>query len=108
MVGEDGSTLAEQDIDAIASSAAQAQADLGRHGSHATANALGLKDECQLITSGHGEVFDRCRSTSIAMETERLSLAQRIGPDVARCAPAFALARLAAEPSMIDESKSSV
>ncbi len=108
MVGEDGSTLAEQDIDAIAFSAAQAQADLVAMALMQQRTLLGLKDECQLITSGHGEFLIDAALRRLQWKPERLPLAQRIGPDVARCAPAFALARLAAEPSMIDESKSSV
>ena len=107
MVGEDGSTLAEQDIDAIAASAAQAQADLVAMALMQQRTFLGLKDECQLITSGHGEFLIDAALRRLQWRPNRLALSKEIGPDVARCAPAFAIARLAAEIDNEDEAPTS-
>lgn len=57
-----------------------------------------LGDDCVVITSGSGEFLAQTLLQSYSEEfTEFISLTDRLGPELAACAPAYALAVLATE-----------
>lgn len=118
IVGEDGSTLADTDIDRIAEQIAANQTKrlassimkvttssnkkkkrtaFKRTSTHSESN---LQDshafECVAI-SGHGDFLIEAALAVCGWDGERIRLGELIGPELARCAPAYAIAVLASE-----------
>lgn len=104
VVGEDGSTLADGDITAIAEHVYRRQA-------LALARAIG-KVSCRLdqrsaaerssqktaILCGHGEFLAHAALQQVPTFADTIALGSILGPELSRSAPAFAVASLAAEP----------
>ena len=94
VVGEDGSTLADVDIDQIAHQIAAAQTKLV---AKAFAKVTGgLKFDCVAI-SGHGDFLIDAALASCGWKGQRICLRETLGSDLSRCAPAYAIATLASE-----------
>jgi len=94
VVGEDGSTLADVDIDQIANQIATAQTKLV---AKAIAKISGrTKFDCVAL-SGHGDFLIDGALAACGWEGERIRLRQTLGDDLVRCAPAYAIATLASE-----------
>ena len=94
VVGEDGSTLADADIDQIANQIAVAQTML-------VAKAIakvsgGVKFDC-VAMSGHGDFLIEGALAASGWEGERVKLRDTLGCELSRCAPAYAIATLASE-----------
>ncbi len=125
IVGEDGSTLADTDIDQMVANIATSQTSLIAKAimklatmkpasaskvkkkrasgtapmplplSQATSNpSLGF--DCVGI-SGHGDFLIDAALAACGWDGERIRMRERIGPELARCAPAYAIAMLASE-----------
>ncbi|MFO0012003.1 MAG: hydantoinase/oxoprolinase family protein [Planctomycetota bacterium] len=104
VVGEDGSTLADGDISAIAE-------HVYRRQTSALARAIG-KVSCRLdrrhspesttektaILCGHGEFLAQAALQRVPPFADTLALGEILGPEMSRSAPAFAVANLAAGP----------
>jgi (4-(4-[2-(gamma-L-glutamylamino)ethyl]phenoxymethyl)furan-2-yl)methanamine synthase len=118
IVGEDGSTLADSDIDQLAQQIARAQTQLvskaflkltavstkkattrskktAASNPSASMNA-GHTFECVAI-SGHGDFLIEGALAACGWEGERVRLRDTLGHDLSRCAPAYAIAVLASE-----------
>ena len=91
IVGEDGSTLADTDIDRIAEQIAAAQTKLV-----AKAFTSHHAFEC-VAMSGHGDFLIEAALAAHGWDGERIRLRELLGPDLSRCAPAYAIATLASE-----------
>jgi probable H4MPT-linked C1 transfer pathway protein len=111
VVGEDGSTLADPDISAIAQCVFQRQSlalakaihQVSRRLDRRKASAEGLAKTAVLC--GHGEFLAQAalqtlpQSISAASPfADTMSLGGILGPDLSRSAPAYAVAALAADP----------
>lgn len=125
LVGEDGSTLADADIDALALQARQDQAALiakgmqqamkheaalfasntkkqkrsassktGPRPSEGTTVSPVVQPD-QVIVCGHGGFLIEDSLRSLGWNTERIDWTHTFGPEVSRCGPAFAVAKLA-------------
>lgn len=114
MVGEDGSTLTDSDVDALAREIATAQSAMlvnairqlskgpTTRKSRAKKSALQHCDfECVVI-SGHGEFLAESALAECGWDGERILLGETLGPELSRCAPAYAIATLAAEELCVD------
>lgn len=114
MVGEDGSTLTDSDVDALAREIATAQSAMlvnairqlskgpTTRKSRAKKSALQHCDfECVVI-SGHGEFLAESALAECGWDGERILLGETLGPELSRCAPAYAIATLAAEEFCVD------
>ncbi len=101
VVGEDGSTLADIDIDQIANQIASAQTKLV---AKAFAKVTGgLKFDCVAL-SGHGDFLIDAALAVCGWEGPRIRLGETLGSHLSRCAPAYAIATLASEE--LDEGES--
>lgn len=118
IVGEDGSTLADSDIDRIAVQIAAAQTKLvakafmkvtatyTKKPSTRTKKSLtplpkesilnAHSFEC-VAMSGHGDFLIESALAACGWDGERIRLQELLGPDLSRCAPAYAIATLASE-----------
>ena len=118
IVGEDGATLADTDIDRIAQQIAASQTKLianafrkvsatyTKNQSTRTKKALAplLKKnnvsdhafEC-VAMSGHGDFLIEAALAACGWDGERIRLQELLGPDLSRCGPAYAIATLACE-----------
>ena len=118
IVGEDGSTLADSDIDQLAQQIARAQTQLvakaflkltaastkkttSRTKKKAESdptiiNRAGHTFEC-IAVSGHGEFLIESALAACGWDGERIRLQDTFGNDLSRCAPAYAIAVLASE-----------
>lgn len=95
MIAADGSTFDEQDARRLAEDAAQAQTDLlSRALQRMAAEHAPL---AQVVLCGHGEFLARRALAACLPAVPVLSLSEVLGPLVARCGPAHALAVLARE-----------
>ena len=118
IVGEDGSTLSDTDIDRIAEQIAAAQTKLivkafaklsasatkkqskqsknsavqAPKGNNSSPHAF----ECIAI-SGHGDFLVESALAACSWDGERIRLQELLGPELSRCAPAYAIATLASE-----------
>ncbi len=119
IVGEDGSTLADSDIDQLAQQIARAQTQLvakaflkmtaastkilsTRAKKKTETNNLpanhGHTFECVAI-SGHGDFLIESSLAACGWDGERIRLQDTLGNELSRCAPAYAIAVLASEES---------
>lgn len=118
LVGEDGSTLTDSDIDVIATQVFQAQTSMVAEGvervlkmaaaSHAKRNKKtatrskeltsqrSLSSTC-VVLSGHGDFLIEAAMGSLGGAGEYIRLKSSIGETLSRCAPAYAIAVLASE-----------
>ncbi len=118
IVGEDGSTLADADIDRIAEQIAASQTKMvaksiikvsafcdnertkktSKRSSPVpnTRNPHGHAFEC-VAMSGHGDFLIEAALAACGWDGERIRLKELIGSELSRCAPAFAIAMLASE-----------
>jgi probable H4MPT-linked C1 transfer pathway protein len=114
LVGEDGSTITDTDIDAIAKTIHQKQSRLLRRGLEkvltlsSPTTTESNKPVSTLICSGHGEflVREALKDGTLANRfgiTSRCNLSEKLGPDFSRVAPALAVAQLAQETSELQD-----
>jgi (4-(4-[2-(gamma-L-glutamylamino)ethyl]phenoxymethyl)furan-2-yl)methanamine synthase len=114
VVGEDGSTLADFDIDCIANEIFHEQTQMialaiervlrhpvegkktGRKKSVSAKPAPRSIPDC-VVLSGHGDFLIDAALASRGWEGERIRLCERLGPELSRCAPAYAISILASE-----------
>lgn len=103
LVGEDGSTLADSDIDAICQCVLNKQVQLLKRSLEKVAGRIeGQPEIGTMICSGHGGFLVR-QALEDGMLSQRFGLSQQIwlcdqlGEGLSRCAPAFAVAQLASE-----------
>jgi (4-(4-[2-(gamma-L-glutamylamino)ethyl]phenoxymethyl)furan-2-yl)methanamine synthase len=118
LVGEDGSTLTDSDIDVIATQVFHAQTSMVAKGvervlkmaaaSHAKCNKKtatrskeltsqrSLSSTC-VVLSGHGDFLIEAAVGSLGGAGEYIRLKSSIGETLSRCAPAYAIAVLASE-----------
>lgn len=118
LVGEDGSTLTDSDIDVIATQVFHAQTSMVAEGvervlkmaaaSHAKRNKKtatrskdltsqrSLSSTC-VVLSGHGDFLIEAAIGSLGGAGEYFRLQSSIGETLSRCAPAYAIAVLASE-----------
>ncbi len=116
LVGEDGSTLADSDIDQIAHEICVAQTELisaaidrvirsvhrtkkvARKSSAASKSSRDtLWSFDSVVLSGHGDFLIESALAKRGWDGNRIVLSQALGPELSRCAPAYAIAMLAAE-----------
>jgi (4-(4-[2-(gamma-L-glutamylamino)ethyl]phenoxymethyl)furan-2-yl)methanamine synthase len=120
IVGEDGSTLADSDIDQLAQQIARAQMQLVAKAflkltatsmkkvstrtkkktetEPVLANRVVQAFECVAI-SGHGDFLIESALAACGWDGERIRLQDTLGNELSRCAPAYAIAVLASEES---------
>ena len=118
IVGEDGSTLSDTDIDRIAEQIAEAQTKLiSKAFAKLSASATKKQSkqsknsavqapkgnnssphvfEC-IVISGHGDFLVESALAACGWDGERIRLQELLGPELSRCAPAYAIATLASE-----------
>jgi probable H4MPT-linked C1 transfer pathway protein len=103
LVGEDGSTLADSDIDAIAQCALDKQTKLLKRSLEKVLSPLENHNPVEhLICSGHGGFLLR-QALEDGLIANRFGLTQQtwlsdlLGEGLSRCAPAYAVARLASQ-----------
>jgi len=101
VVGEDGSTLTDSDVTAIAQAifdkqVAMLKKGIGRVVARQIRVACASKPTC-LILSGHGGFLIDSSILDGGDFSRPVSLLESIGPELSRCAPAYAVATLAAE-----------
>lgn len=119
IVGEDGSTLADTDIDRMAEQIAAAQTQLVARAlakvaasrSKKTSSTKKKKPAARALTtlvssshpfecvaiSGHGDFLIEAALAECGWDGERIRLKELLGHDLSRCAPAYAIATLASE-----------
>ena len=118
IVGEDGSTLADADIDRIAEQIAASQTKLvakaltkvsatyhKKQSTRIKKSVAPLPKESNLsdhafecvAMSGHGDFLIEAALVACGWDGERIRLRELLGPDLSRCAPAYAIATLASE-----------
>jgi probable H4MPT-linked C1 transfer pathway protein len=107
LVGEDGSTLADSDLDAIAQSVMDRQVRLLRR---SLEKVLGRNQRrgqaavASMICAGHGSFLLRQTLEDGLLASrfglgDQIWLSDKLGEGLSRCAPAFAVAQLASEQS---------
>ena len=119
IVGEDGSTLADTDIDRMAEQIAAAQTKLVAKAftkvaascSKKTSSTKKKKPTARAVTtlkssshpfecvaiSGHGDFLIEAALAECGWDGERFRLKELLGENLSRCAPAYAIATLASE-----------
>ena len=117
VVGEDGSTLADADIDRIAEQIAASQTKLVAKAINKVIASIskrkpnrGKKTQPEettstdvspgfqcVVLSGHGDFLLEAALASCGWDGERILLRELLGVELSRCAPAFAVAVLASE-----------
>lgn len=101
VVGEDGTTLTDSDITAIAQAIFDKQVSMLRLGIGrlvARQTRLeGVSKPTRLILSGHGGFLIETAIQAGGDFSTPISLLESVGADLSRCAPAFAVATLASE-----------
>jgi (4-(4-[2-(gamma-L-glutamylamino)ethyl]phenoxymethyl)furan-2-yl)methanamine synthase len=111
LVGEDGSTLTDSDIDLIANHVHMSQAEmlavaiskLSANRKTASKPSKGQRrpsTQCafdSVILSGHGDFLIDAALAVLGWDGKRIRLSEYLGHELSRCAPAFAIANMAAE-----------
>ena len=101
VVGEDGSTLTDSDITAIAQAIFDKQVSMLKLGIGRVAARQvrldGASKPTGLIVSGHGGFLIDTAIQDDRDFSKPFSLLESIGSDLSRCAPAYAVATLASE-----------
>lgn len=96
-VGEDGSTLGQQDIEQIAESIYDAQVTKVASAMMSVATQF-KRQHCEhVLFSGHGDFLIDDAIESLGWTPQRSRLSERLGSIMSRCAPAHAVAVLATE-----------
>lgn len=96
-VGEDGSTLGQQDIESIAESIYDAQAKKISTAMLSVATQFKRRNCERILYSGHGDFLIDDAIAYLGWDIQRTRLSEKLGPNVSRCAPAHAVAVLANE-----------
>jgi (4-(4-[2-(gamma-L-glutamylamino)ethyl]phenoxymethyl)furan-2-yl)methanamine synthase len=97
MVGEDGNTLGQQDIESLAESIYDAQAGKIAKGMLSVARQF-KRGTCErILFSGHGDFLIDDAIEYLGWSVQRTRLSEHLGPTLSRCAPAHAVAVLATE-----------
>lgn len=118
VVGEDGSTLADTDIDRLASEIFVAQTAMVAKAIQRVTQTLGASKskpkskagkslaadskgsnalvEC-VVMSGHGDFLIESALATLGWDGQRIRLTESLGTELSRCAPAYAIAVLASE-----------
>lgn len=97
IVGEDGSTLGQQDVEQMAESIYASQVAKIAKAMQDVATQFKRKTCERILFSGHGDFLIEDVIESLDWDVERTRLSERIGPIMSRCAPAHAVAVLATE-----------
>jgi (4-(4-[2-(gamma-L-glutamylamino)ethyl]phenoxymethyl)furan-2-yl)methanamine synthase len=97
IVGEDGSTLSSQDIEAMAEEIYEAQVERVRQAMLQVSKALNGRAIESIIFSGHGDFLIEDALEKNQWKLPRVRLSDKLGPSMSRCAPAHAVAVLARE-----------
>jgi (4-(4-[2-(gamma-L-glutamylamino)ethyl]phenoxymethyl)furan-2-yl)methanamine synthase len=104
LVGEDGSTLADSDIDALAQSVFESQVRLIEAGTAKMMRRFEDKkslkkdhrvDKVRIVVSGHGDALIESIVGKLPSAVDRIRLSESLGESLSRCAPAYAIASLA-------------
>jgi hypothetical protein len=104
LVGEDSSTLADQDVTAIAEHVFQRQTSLLARAIRKVSGRLDrrlIQEESpqkSIVLCGHGEFLAQAALELVAPFSDTIAVGEMIGPELSRSAPAFAVAALAANP----------
>ncbi len=96
-VGEDGSTLGQQDIEKLAESIYDAQVTLVSKAMISVATHFKKRSCERVLFSGHGDFLIDDAIEKLGWDIQRTRLSERLGPILSRCAPAHAVAVLATE-----------
>lgn len=96
MILADPDDVTEADAIAMAERCADSQSRLVGRSLHRVAAACGWRPQ-SIVVSGHGECLARRSLARMGWPAEVVSLAETLGPDVARAAPAHGLAIIARE-----------
>jgi uncharacterized hydantoinase/oxoprolinase family protein len=96
MLAADAEEFNHRDAITLAQSAADAQAELVAQGIRRIIESMAASPE-RIILSGHGEFLARNALERLSLVLPTVSLTKEVGPAVSRCAPAHAVAVLAAE-----------
>jgi (4-(4-[2-(gamma-L-glutamylamino)ethyl]phenoxymethyl)furan-2-yl)methanamine synthase len=96
MLAADAEEFNHRDAVALAHSAADAQAELVAAGIRRVIEGMAARPQ-RIILSGHGEFLARSALERLALVLPTVALTKELGPAVSRCAPAHAVAVLAAE-----------
>ncbi|MFN5187455.1 MAG: hydantoinase/oxoprolinase family protein [Planctomycetota bacterium] len=105
LVGEDGSTLADSDIDAIAQSVMSKQVGLLRRSMERVLGRIESRGAVSsMICAGHGGFLLRQTLEDGLLASrfgfgDQIWLSDKLGEGLSRCAPAFAVSQLASEQS---------
>lgn len=100
MLAADDEEFNHRDAVALARSAANAQAVLVASGIRRVMEGLPSLPQ-KVILSGHGEFLARSALARLSLALPTVALGKELGPGVSRCAPAHAVAVLAAELSSL-------
>jgi (4-(4-[2-(gamma-L-glutamylamino)ethyl]phenoxymethyl)furan-2-yl)methanamine synthase len=95
MVGEDGSTISDADVEKIAEAIADAHASLIAQSIVAHREQFKKPALQRVITSGHGEFVVDAALRHLRWSPKRVRLVEELGEEASRCAPARAVACLA-------------
>ena len=97
IVGEDGNTLGQQDIESIAESIYDAQVKKISKAMLGVATQFKGKNCKHILFSGHGDFLIDDAVEYLGWSVEKTRLSECLNPSVSRCAPAHAVAVLATE-----------
>jgi (4-(4-[2-(gamma-L-glutamylamino)ethyl]phenoxymethyl)furan-2-yl)methanamine synthase len=95
MVGEDGSTISDADVERMAESIADAHAHLIAQSMLVHREQFKKPTIQRVITSGHGDFVVDAALRQLRWSPKRVRLIEELGEEVSRCAPARAVACLA-------------
>ena len=97
IIGEDGSTLAREEIVLIAEAIYQKQIEIVSKAMIRVAMKFGKKECCHVLFSGHADYLIDDAIDHLGWNVKRSKLSLRLGRSPSACGPAFALAVLADE-----------
>jgi (4-(4-[2-(gamma-L-glutamylamino)ethyl]phenoxymethyl)furan-2-yl)methanamine synthase len=105
-VGEDGTTLADCDVDAVANAIFRAQCDVISHRVQQVSLALSSRRNARkkpltsvqhVVYSGHGDFLIDAVIARLGWKVKRTRLQSILGESLSRCLPAYAVASLASD-----------
>ncbi len=97
LIGEDGTTLAKQDIETIAEAVYSAQLQMVSEAMKKVAVRLKKSKPERILISGHGDFLVADALDLLKWKMDTIPLSRRISDKIARCAPSHAVAILASE-----------
>jgi len=97
IIGEDGTTLAREEIVAIAETIYQAQVELVAKAMLRVASQFGNKPCRHVLFSGHADYLIEDAINFLGWKVKQSKLSEKLGKSPSACGPAFALAVLANE-----------